>query len=118
VAVQGRRAGLADTDRLVGALYGGLAALRGEFESLVDPWQDLARRLPGHFFEAAAARTLVESGRGVEAGLELERMLPAVLAGSGPRWLGVAADLALVASLGAARGAVRGQRGRRAPAGP
>jgi hypothetical protein len=98
VAVRGRRAGLADTDRLVGSLNGGLAAMRGEFESLVEPWQDLARRLPGHFFEAAAARTLAESGRGTEAGLELERLLPAVLAGSGPRWVGVVADLAVVAS--------------------
>jgi AAA ATPase-like protein len=98
VAVRGRRAGLIDTDRLVGSLYGGVAAMRGEFESLVDPWQALARRLPGHFFEAAAARSLAETGRGVEAGLELERLLPAVLAGSGPRWVGVLADLAIVAS--------------------
>ena len=32
-----------------------------------------------------------------EAGLELQRALPAVLAGSGPRWLGAVADLAVVA---------------------
>jgi tetratricopeptide (TPR) repeat protein len=98
VAVRGRRAGLTDTVRLAGTLRAGIAALRGEFESLVDPWQDLARRLPGHFFEAAAARSLAESGRETEAGLELERLLPAVLTGSGPRWLGVVADLAIVAA--------------------
>jgi hypothetical protein len=98
VAVRGRRAGITDTDRLAGSLRGSLAAMRGEYASLVDPWQDLARRLPGHFFEATAARALAESGRDVEAGLELERLLPAVLAGSGPRWLGVVADLAIVAS--------------------
>ncbi|GAA4561799.1 AAA family ATPase [Planotetraspora kaengkrachanensis] len=98
VAVRGRRAGLSDTERLAGSLRAALAAVRGEFETLVDPWQELARRLPGHFFEATAARSLAESGREVEAGLELERLLPSVLAGSGPRWLGVVADLAIVAS--------------------
>ena len=36
-------------------------------------------------------------GRVAEAGLELQRALPGVLAGSGPRWLGAAADLAVVA---------------------
>ncbi|MET8140896.1 ATP-binding protein [Sphaerisporangium sp. NPDC005288] len=99
VVVRGGRAGLNDTGRLAGSLRASLAALRGQAADLVEPWQALARRLPGHFFEAAAARTLAESGRGVEAELELERLLPAVLAGSGPRWLGVAADLAVVASL-------------------
>ncbi|MYS23358.1 hypothetical protein GA0115240_152226, partial [Streptomyces sp. DvalAA-14] len=98
VAVRGRRAGLADTERLVGTLRGSRAALRGDVEILVEPWRALARRLPGHFFEAAAARVLVESGRTGQAGLELQRLLPSALAGSGPRWLGVMADLAVVAS--------------------
>ena len=102
VAVQARRVGLADADRLVGTLRAAIAAQRGEFASLVDPLQDLARRLPGHFFEANAARALAESGRGTEAGLELARILPAVLAraGAGPRWLAVVADLAIVAARG------------------
>jgi tetratricopeptide (TPR) repeat protein len=39
----------------------------------------------------------VSLGRTAEAGLELERALPRVLAGTGPRWLGAAADLAAVA---------------------
>ena len=100
VAVHARRVGLADADRLVGTLHSAIAAQRGEFASLVDPLQDLARRLPGHFFEANAARALAESGRVGEAGLELERILPAVLAGAGPRWLAVVADLAIVAARG------------------
>ncbi|MEU4404476.1 ATP-binding protein [Streptosporangium sp. NPDC023963] len=99
VGVLGGRAGLADTERLVGTLRAALAMTRGEYGSLTAPWHDMARRLPGHFFEAAAARALAESGRGDEASLELERLLPAVLAGSGPRWLGVCADLAIVAAL-------------------
>jgi hypothetical protein len=89
---------MADADRLVGTLHAAVAAQRGEFASLVNPLQDLARRLPGHFFEANAARALAESGRAAEADLELERILPAVLAGSGPRWLAVVADLAIVAA--------------------
>ncbi|WP_329138642.1 ATP-binding protein [Streptomyces sp. NBC_01476] len=98
VALRGRQAGLADTDRLVGGLHGSIATLRGDWASVLAPWQALARRMPGHFFEATAARALAECARGVEAGLELERLLPVVLAGSGPRWLGAAADLAVVAS--------------------
>ncbi|GAB2808096.1 hypothetical protein GCM10027176_11400 [Actinoallomurus bryophytorum] len=98
VAERGRRVGLADTERLVGSLRGAVAALRGDHTSLVAPWQDQARRRPGHFYEAMAARSLLESGREVEAGLELERLLPSVLAGSGPRWIGAVADLAVVAS--------------------
>jgi tetratricopeptide (TPR) repeat protein len=98
VAVRGRRAGLADSDRLVDALRGGLAFLRGGPESLVDTLHLLARRLPGHFFEATAARNLVAAGRLTEAGVELDRLLPALLAGSGPRWLGAVADLATVAA--------------------
>ncbi|MFC0551603.1 AAA family ATPase [Planotetraspora thailandica] len=98
VSVRGRQAGLADTDRLVGTLRSSIDALRGDVASYAERWQGVARRLPGHFFEATAARALAESGRVVEAGLELERLLPAVLAGSGPRWIGVVADLAIVAS--------------------
>ena len=96
----GHKAGLADTERLAGTLDASLAAMRGDDGSYAARWQTMARRLPGHFFEANAARALAESGRDEEAFLELERILPAVLAGSGPRWLGVAADLAVVAARG------------------
>jgi AAA ATPase-like protein len=100
VAVAGRRAGLTDTARLTASLTGALAVLRGESDAQIGPLQQLARRLPGHFYEATAARVLVEAGREPEALLELDRMLPAVLTGTGPRWLGAVADLAFVASHG------------------
>ncbi|MCA2211571.1 hypothetical protein [Jidongwangia harbinensis] len=98
-AGQGRRAGLADTARLTASLTAALAGLRGD-PAGVDGLEELARRLPGHFFEATAARVLAESGRVPEALLELDRLLPAVLAGTGPRWLGAVADLAFVAARG------------------
>lgn len=98
VAAGGRRAGLADADRLAGAVAGAVDAARGRGASQVGVWRELARRLPGHFFETTAARMLAESDEIVEAGLELERLLPAVLGGAGPRWVGAVADLAIVAS--------------------
>ncbi|MEU1616568.1 ATP-binding protein [Streptomyces sp. NPDC005722] len=98
VLVAGRRAGVGDTERLAGSVRHQLAVVRGRAEAPVEPWQRMARRLPGHFFEATAARAMLESGRDVEAGLELERLLPAVLAGTGPRWTGALADLAAVAA--------------------
>jgi tetratricopeptide (TPR) repeat protein len=98
VAARGRHVGLVDTDRVVSSLHGQLALLRGTAAGLqVDQLRALARRMPGHFYEATMARVLVESGRDTEAALELARLLPAVLAGSGPRWLGAVADLAIVA---------------------
>jgi hypothetical protein len=97
VAARGRQVGLVDTDRVVASVRGQLALLRGTAGSRVDELRVLARRLPGHFYEATVARVLVESGRDTDAALELARLLPAVLAGSGPRWLGAVADLAIVA---------------------
>nr|WP_269328371.1 ATP-binding protein [Kineosporia mesophila] len=98
VAVRGRQVGLSDTDSLVGTLRYSVFALRGDGADVVEPLREQARRRPGHFFEASAAWALAEAGRDVEAGLELDRLLPAVLNGSGPRWLGAVADLAHVAS--------------------
>ncbi|GAA2486731.1 hypothetical protein [Winogradskya humida] len=98
VAVAGRRAGLADTERLTASLAGRLAVLRGAADAQVAPLLEMARRLPGHFYEATAARVMADAGRDAEALLELDRVLPAVLAGSGPRWLGAVADLAFVAT--------------------
>ncbi|WP_433381814.1 hypothetical protein ACQPZX_17770 [Actinoplanes sp. CA-142083] len=92
------RSAMADTDRLVASLNGQLAMLRGESAGQIATLRELARRLPGHFFEATAARALASSGRDDEAALELARLLPAVLRGSGPRWTGAAADLAFVAA--------------------
>lgn len=102
VAEQGRRVGLADTDRLVGTVRMAIGVLRGagpadDAERGVEALREVSRRSPGHHFEATLARALVALGRVQEAGLELDRALPRVLAGSGPRWLGAAADLAVVA---------------------
>jgi hypothetical protein len=58
----------------------------------------LARRHPGHLFEATAARVSLLLGRDAEAGAELDRLLPRALAAAGPRWLGAMADLAVVAA--------------------
>jgi hypothetical protein len=100
VEVAGHRVGLADTARLTASLAGHLAVLRGDAEAQIAPLLAMARWLPGHFYEASAARVMAEAGRDAEALLELDRLLSAVLAGSGPRWLGAIADLAFVASRG------------------
>ncbi|EXG82796.1 AAA family ATPase [Cryptosporangium arvum] len=98
VAERGRAAGLPDTDRLVATLAGNLALVRGTADPDVTGLRALARRIPGQYFEATAARVLVESGAEAEAALELTRSLPSVLAGGGPRWLGAVADLGVVAA--------------------
>ena len=100
VAADGGRAGLPDTERLVAALYGEIAFYQGPAAApfTVDQLPALARRLPGHFIEANAAAWLVMLGQEDKAQAEMDRVLPAVLAGSGPRWLGAAAMLAFVAA--------------------
>ncbi|GAB6897662.1 P-loop NTPase family protein [Kineosporia succinea] len=98
VARAGRNAGVADTGRLTASVIGALALLRDDAESHLEPLRLTACRLPGHFYEATAARVLAVSGRDDEARLELERLLPSVRAGTGPRWLGAVADLSFVAS--------------------
>ena len=102
VAAEGRRVGLADAERLVGALYGEIAFYRGLAGApfTVDQLRAMARRLPGHFIEAMVAAWLVLSGRTGDAQAEMGRVLPAVLAGSGPRQLSAAATLAFVAAQG------------------
>ena len=99
-AVAGQRAGLVDTVRLTTMVNGFLALWRGEAGEQVATLQELARRLPGQFYEATTARVLAEAGQLDEAALELDRLLSTVLAGSGPRWLGAVADLAFVAARG------------------
>lgn len=96
--VRGTQAGLPDTYRLAGSLRSAIAAMRGDQEGHAEKWDAMGRKLPGNFYEATAARVMAESGRLDDAELELERVLPSVLAGSGPRWLGAVADLAVVAS--------------------
>jgi hypothetical protein len=100
VAAEGRRAGLPDTDRLVATQSAEIAFYRGSAEApfTVDDLLDLARRLPGHLMEANVAAWLALTGRTDDAQAEMDRILPAVLAGSGPRQLGAAAMLAYVAA--------------------
>ena len=122
VAEGAQRAGLADAEAITGTLAWSVAAERGASAKwaaaqhlpgwlaaverdttggrriVMEALLAAARRQPGHLFEATAARMLVSLGREAEAAAELERLLPRALAGSGPRWLGAVADLALVAA--------------------
>jgi tetratricopeptide (TPR) repeat protein len=101
VAEQGTRIRLADTPWLVGSLRAALGGLRGDppiGEPGMEQLRAAARTNPGHLYEATTARALLSAGRTAEAAMELERALPLVLAGAGPRWLGAAADLAMVAT--------------------
>jgi len=100
VAAEGRRAGLPDTDRLVWTLNAEIAFYQGPAAApfTVDDLLSLARRLPGHLMEASNAAWLMLTGRTQDAQAEMDRVLPAVLAGSGPRQVGAAAALAYVAA--------------------
>jgi tetratricopeptide (TPR) repeat protein len=97
---RGRRVGLADADNVGGALRVAIAAER-DLElvaKMLEVGKAMTRRLPGHFYEATVARIEALLGRPAEASLDLERILPCVLGGSGPRWLGAMADMAFAAS--------------------
>lgn len=101
VAESARQAGLADAEAITGTLTGTVAMERGPsawWETMVRAMLAVARRQPGHLFEAAPARALLLLGRDTEAATELERLLPQALASSGPRWVGAMADLAVVAA--------------------
>ena len=107
VVAEGQRAGLADTYRVAGSVRGEIAFYRDPQAAagMLGELQATARRLPGHFMEASIAVWLVLMDRTDEAQTELDRILPAVLAGSGPRQLGAAAGLAFVATQTGAIGA-------------
>ena len=101
VAESGRRAGRADTEALVSTLRGMVFMEQGTHEeaaSAVGLLLDYARRQPGHLMEATAAGVLAAVGRTAEAAAEMARVLPQVLHGSGPRWVGAVASLTLVVS--------------------
>lgn len=93
--------GLPDARRLVAALRGAVLAEQGDQrsgESAVEAINEVARRLPGHWFEATAIRIMAALGRGPEVAADLQRIVPRVLAGSGPRWLGAVTDLSSAAT--------------------
>lgn len=101
VEEQGRAAGISDAGQVVSALQGAMAMERGTQEDFARSAEQLlayARHQPGHYYEATAASVLAMAGQVREAGAELERVLPRVLSGSGPRWLGALASLAIVAT--------------------
>jgi tetratricopeptide (TPR) repeat protein len=101
VAEQGAATRLPDTPALTASLLGLLTMLRGDTtlgEADIQVIRRAAQQAPGHFYEATTARLLLATGRPGEAAAELARALPLVLAGAGPRWVGAAADLALVAT--------------------
>jgi hypothetical protein len=92
---------MADASRLALTLRAAVGRERGDVALLalgVDVLLAMARRFPGHHFEASAARCLLELGREGEARAELARALPSLLAGSGYRWLAAACDAAVVAA--------------------
>jgi hypothetical protein len=101
VLQEGRRVRLPDADNLGGALLGMISKERGDRALAVDvdTMLRIAQQFPGHFHDATAAYLLAWMGRGTEAGVELERVLPRALEGSGPRWLGAMAGLAYVAAV-------------------
>jgi hypothetical protein len=101
VHASGHRAGVPDTDLLTETLHGAISMERDpvtEGPRAAEALLAAARHRPGHYFEATAALVLLGIGREAEARSELDRVLPRVLTGSGPRWLGAAADLAAVAA--------------------
>ncbi|SER36537.1 hypothetical protein SAMN05216188_110264 [Lentzea xinjiangensis] len=97
----GVRTGVPDTHRLAGSVLGGMIGVaaddRTRLAEGVTDFATLARRFPGHYYEASTAGLLVLLDRVDEAAAELRRVLPAVLSGTGPRWLSAMADLASVA---------------------
>ncbi|SDP42431.1 ATP-binding protein [Lentzea jiangxiensis] len=97
----GVRTGVPDTHRLAGSVLGGMIGVavgdRTRLEEGISAFSALARRFPGHYYEASTAGLLVLLDRVDEAAAELRRVLPVVLAGTGPRWLSAMADLASVA---------------------
>ncbi|WP_069164151.1 ATP-binding protein [Nocardia altamirensis] len=95
IQARGRRVRFADIDRIATTLTTAIAVDCGPVQQIdhsIALFTEAARRSPGHYYEAAAARMLAVRGSLDEAGIELERVLPRLLDGSGPRWLGAMAD--------------------------
>ena len=108
VGAAGRAAGLADTEALVATIQGVIMFDTGTPEqgtAMADLLLGYARDRPGHLYEATAAVVLAVFGQVREAAAEMQRVLPQVLAASGPRWLGSVCGLARVAAAAHDRGA-------------
>lgn len=101
VAELAARIGMPDAERLVSTLTGPIDAEQGderEWTAAAEMFGGMARRFPGHLYEATMARILAALGRTAEAAALLDRLLPQTLAASGPRWLGAVTDLSAVAA--------------------
>ena len=101
VSEQARRIGMPDAERLIMTVSGLIDAEQGDersWEAAAEAFDQMARRFPGHLYEATLARILAILGRTSEAAALLERLLPQTLAASGPRWLGAVTDLSAVAA--------------------
>jgi tetratricopeptide (TPR) repeat protein len=101
VSEQARRIGMPDAERLTMTVRGLIDAEQGDERSgaaAAEVFDQMARRFPGHLYEATLARILAVLGRTSEAAALLERLLPQTLAASGPRWLGAITDLSAVAA--------------------
>jgi hypothetical protein len=98
--VDARRCRLPDADVVGWTLHGFILKETGDHSAAtaaIERLVETARRSPGHFHEALIARILASIGRSAEASLELDRIMPSVLARPGPRWMSAMADLAFVA---------------------
>ena len=97
----GRALRMPDTEQLYVSLRAAIVVERGSAETAdlgdVAVLWDLARRHPGHHFEASAAFAMLMAGHIVEAGVELTRCVPQLREPSGPRWLRALAELTVVA---------------------
>jgi tetratricopeptide (TPR) repeat protein len=101
VAELGTRANLTETWRLVSTIRSPLLLERGldsDGPGLLANMRPWVSKMPGHFLGADLAMIHTELGQYAEASAELERVLPEVLAGSGPRWLGAMGHLAFAAA--------------------
>jgi hypothetical protein len=101
VLTDGRACALADTEALVATIRGMVLIDTGTSEqgaATAESLLGVAQSRPGHLYEATAATVLAAFGQVHQAAAEMMRVLPQVLAASGPRWLGSVCGLAQVAA--------------------
>ncbi len=99
IAEYGRRIGHPDTQNLTGVgSWSQRFRNKAVWPRALEMLRPIARRRPGHFFDADVAEIEVMLGHTAEAAATLERLLPKVLVASGPRWLSVVVELTTVAT--------------------
>ena len=98
----GRRAGMVETFRLASTIRAAVTLERGDdadTEAVAASLRAFVNVMPGHFVGADVAMLHALIGQHAQATIELERVLPEVLARSGPRWLGAMGHLAVAATI-------------------